>query len=165
MPRAASVISADLPAPCADCRCLVERVTAATGPWQQDEIAGAHPHARPDDPRAADYLRCSICRCCWRLRFDLWEVAAIDAEQLSEAEYHRQVRSIRYGLPFTEGRWGAILLVYVPILLTSGGLTAAIAWFAARDVDGWAKAWPAFVLFLCIAFVFALGLVRTMRES
>jgi hypothetical protein len=164
MATPSSATSANLPSPCVECRNLVQRVAAAAGPWQQDEIVGAHPHARPDDPRLADYLRCAVYGCCWHVRFDLWEVAAITAEQLPEAKFRRQLRSIRYGLPFTEGRWGMVVLLYAPLLLASGGLAVAGAWVAAREPDGGARYWPVVVVFLAVALASGWGLVRAVRR-
>jgi hypothetical protein len=164
MATTSSATLANLPTPCVECHSLVQRVAAAAGPWQQDEVVGAHPHGQPD-PRAADYLRCAACGCCWHVRFDLWEVAAVYAEQLPEAEYHRQLRSIRYGLPFTEGRWGVVALLYAPLLLATGGLAAALAWVAEREVDGWARYGPAFVVFLVGVLASGWGLVRAVRRK
>ncbi len=153
--------AADLPTPCADCRRLVERVAAATDPGQWDEVVGAHPHARPDDPRAATYLRCAACGCCWHIEWQ-WEIGVVSAEQLSEPEFRRQLSAIRYGPPSLETR-AASLLINGSMFLVAVGGPVFVVWADARAGAPWWAGWPWLLACAVAAFVCGKELVSLVR--
>jgi hypothetical protein len=84
------------------------------------------------------------------------------AEQLSELEYRRRLGALRYGLPFSESRWGVVALLYGPLLLASGGLAATAAWTCIREPDGWGRFWPVLAVFSPMVVATGCGLVRAV---
>lgn len=159
---AAPPANSDLPPPCADCRALVDRVAAGVGPEQWEQVAAAHPHARPDDPRAGNYLRCSACGCCWAVEWH-WETgAAVWAERLSEPEYRRRLRRMWHGPPFWETR-GAAALVNAALLLAVVVMAMFVGWANARAEAPWWAGAPWFLLGAVLAFVTGRELSRLAR--
>jgi hypothetical protein len=162
MATAVSDAKAHLPPACAHCRALAERVAAATEDAQWDEVVGAHPHAQPDDPRAVCYRRCAACGCCWSISWQ-FEVGAVYAEQLTEPEYRKRLRSLRYGPPFWDTP-AASWLVNGGMFLASVALAGVVVWGTLRaDAPLWSGApW----LLLCAVGTFVSGreLVRLVRS-
>src|SRR5262245_13862469 len=152
--------------PCADCLELVARVSEwgsrypgyDSGVWSR--VLGPHPHLTRVD---GNPVRCEACGCCWSL-IENPDCGYVYLDRLSEREYRRQMRPSRWNPPFWEGRWGTVVLLYVPLLLANVGLAIAVAWYATRDA-GWDRAWPAVALLSVLSIAAAIGLARVIRRK
>ena len=150
---------------CAVCRGLVGRVDEWASrypgydPAAWSRVLGPHPHLTCTDGTP---FRCRVCGCCWSLDENP-DCGYVYLDRLSEREYRRRLRQRHWHPPFWEGRWGAVVLVYAPLLAVSAGLAAVLTWLSSREADGWGRSWPAVLGLSGLAAASGWGLVRAIR--
>jgi hypothetical protein len=151
--------------PCTDCFGLVDRVGkwasrySGYNPAAWNRVLGPHPHLDRTDGTP---FRCRACGCCWSLNENP-ECGYVSLDQLSEREYRGRFRPARWNPAFWEGHWGAVVLLYAPLLSGSVGLAAVLAGHSANEIGSGSRSWSAVFALSGLAVAAGWGLVRAVR--